>query len=191
MGRRQDGSDSLKAQSKHQAGAALQHQGCYRLPQTSGCAFPSLLGSSPESCSSTLAATDHQPSSPLSWCRLGLLPRFLKGTAARQAVLTLTGASQYHRAGWTQPQTSVLGCLKEVTQCPGIRDAGSTSRENCLSIFLTRSPSHARRSLCPLGEDTSKQSQGAPEFVRREESEKSWMNFAGHKSWLREKGLKA
>lgn len=34
-------------------------------------------------------------------------------------MLTLTGASQHHRAGWTQPQTSVLGCLKEVTQCPG------------------------------------------------------------------------
>lgn len=103
-------------------------------------------------------------------------------------MLTLTGASQHHRAGWTQPQTSVLGCLKEVTQCPGIRDAWSTSRENCSCISLTRSPSHARKELGTLGEDTSKQSQGAAEFVRREESEKSWMNFAGHKSWSGEAG---
>lgn len=45
-----------------------------------------------------------------------------------------------------------------------------------------------KKELRTLGEDTSKQSQGAAEFVRREESEKSWMNFAGHKSWSGEAG---
>lgn len=73
------------------------------------------------------------------------------------------------------------------------RDQGCREhiQRKLLVHILDKIPKPCKKELGTLGEDTSKQSQGAPEFVRREESEKSWMNFAGHKSWSREKGLKA